>query len=306
MKATQALASIGWFLSIGGAASAASADPHLDSVKEIFEWVNAAKDGFVTSKQSVRRMVEGDVTTPIMVYATEDIKKDELLVQTPWSHIIKTDSRSANEMWHCGTVEKLKTEIEKGRDSFYAPYTTYVNDEPDGQLPCQYSKTAQNLLKQIIGEHPDEVNRSPRFEREIAWDHRLGPSGLFEPMETNWYETCGGKRSDKLGAKAAATMILRADDDILIPAYDAYNHRNNDKHNGIEYMNAMTETTRGKYHQTFALRDIQKGDQIFISYNMCEQCGARSEYGFGTAEMFREYGFVEWFPQRWYVWCGTS
>jgi hypothetical protein len=284
-------------------AAATVADPHLESVKEIYAWVDAAEGGFVTPKQSVRRMIEHDLDTPLIVYATEDIAKGELLVQTPWSHILQSVDEGKDEAsdWYCGTSMKLAKEMRLGRDSFYAPYAVYINEEPDGQLPAQYSKAAKEMLHQIIGRHPDEINRSQIFERGESYDQRIMPERITEGLETSWYGACRMPRSDVISAKAASMVIQRADDDILIPAYDAYNHRNNDKHNGVEYMNAHAKTTRNKHHQTFALRDISKGEQIFISYNQCPQCGGRADYGFGTAEMYREYGFVEWFPQRWCV-----
>lgn len=290
------------------AASAASiADPHLESVKEIWAWVDSAKDGFVTKKQSVSRMEKDNIDTPLMIFANQDIKNGELLVQTPWSHILTSDEPSRDDRvgWYCGTARKLAEEMTKASDSFYAPYVTYINDEPDGQLPTQYSDDAKKLLWDSIGSHPDEVNRSHVFDRNEAHDQRLMPEYLTQGLERNWYRTCKGNRDDAVMAKAAAMVLQRADDDILIPAYDAYNHRNVDHFNQLVYMNARTSTTHGKYHQTFASRDIQTGEQIFISYNMCEQCGGRRDYGFGTAEMFREYGFVEWFPQRWYVLCSS-
>ena len=299
------IASVLLLLAATTASASASAvdDPHLESVKEIYAWVDAAPDGFVTPKQSVSRMVESDKDTPLIVIATEDIAKDELLVQTPWSHIIHSysDTLDDEKGWYCGTAQKLADEMEKGADSFYAPYVTYLNDEPDGQLPTQYSEKAKQLLTAVVGWHTDEVNRSPAFERSDAYSQRLMPTDITDGLDTHWFGICMADRDDAIGAKAASLVIQRADDFILIPAYDAYNHRNNDKHNEKEYMNARTLTTEGKYHQTFALRDIKKGEQIFISYNMCEQCGGRIDYGFGTGEMYREYGFVEWFPQRWYV-----
>ena len=302
----KAFASLLLLLSSRHAANAAAGgiadDPHLESVKDIFAWVAKASDGYVTNKQSVRRMVENDTDTPLIVFATEDIKKGELLVQTPWSHIIYSDDQEGDDEkdWWCGTARKLADEMQKGKDSFYAPYTSYISDEPDGQLPSQYSKKGKDLLLQIVGSHPDEINRSQMFSRNEAYPQRLNPVKLMNTLDS-WYYDCGGKRSDTIGAKAASMVVQRADDHILIPAYDAFNHRNNDNHNGKEYMNARTVTTDGRYHQTFALRDIEQGEQIFISYNMCEQCGGRSDYGFGTGDMFREYGFVEWFPQRWCV-----
>jgi hypothetical protein len=55
---------------------------------------------------------------------------------------------------------------------------------------------------------------------------------------------------------------------------------------------------RGSYHQVTAKKDIQPGEQIHNSYNMCDECGGRSD-GYGTPEIFRDYGFIEDFPQRW-------
>jgi hypothetical protein len=282
---------------------AAVSDPHLESVKEIWAWIDSAKDGFVTKKQSVSRMVEENIDTPLIVFANQDIKRGELLVQTPWSHILQSEDPDKDDKigWYCGATRKLAEEMKKGADSFYAPYVTYINDEPDGQLPTQYSFSAKQLLWQVIGLHRDELNRSQVFDRKEAFDHRLMPEFLTDGLERNWYKTCQADRDDATMAKAASMIIQRADDDILIPAYDAYNHRNVDNHNDKRYMNARTQTTDEQFHQTFAQRDIQKGEQIFISYNMCEQCGGRRDYGFGTAEIFREYGFVEWFPQRWCV-----
>ena len=279
-------------------AEAAKKDKHLDGVKNIFSWMNDAENGFVSEKQSARRMVEGDMDTPLIVYATQDIAEGELLVQVPMSHILKSyDQMGDNQKgWYCGTSDTLEKEMKKGADSFYAPYVQYINDERDNQLPAQYSKKGKQLLLDIVGKNPDEEYRSPAFERDEATSERLMPEFLVEGLD-KWHQLCGGKRSDKIAAKAASMVIQRADDYILIPAYDAYNHRNNDFVNGKEYMNARTET--GKYHQTFAIRDIQKGEQIFISYNMCDQCQNRLLGGFGTAEMFRDYGFVEWYPQRW-------
>ena len=55
---------------------------------------------------------------------------------------------------------------------------------------------------------------------------------------------------------------------------------------------------RGVNHQVTARRDIQPGEQIHNSYNMCDECGGRKD-SYGTGEIFRDYGFVEEFPQRW-------
>jgi hypothetical protein len=44
---------------------------------------------------------------------------------------------------------------------------------------------------------------------------------------------------------------------------------------------------------------VEPGEQLYLSYNLCAECTGRY-IGYGTAEMFRDYGFIERYPQRWY------
>ena len=74
-------------------------------------------------------------------------KKNELLVQTPWTHILgpeesdeeeeddDNENEEEDEGWYCDTVRTLAKEMKLGNESFYAPYVTYLNNEPDNQLP---------------------------------------------------------------------------------------------------------------------------------------------------------------------------
>lgn len=72
-----------------------------------------------------------------------------------------------------------------------------------------------------------------------------------------------------------------------------FNHRNGN------WTNTETVVEEGIQHVTVATRDIRKGEQIYISYNMCEGCSGRT-HEYGTGEIFRDYGFVEPLPQRFY------
>jgi len=47
-----------------------------------------------------------------------------------------------------------------------------------------------------------------------------------------------------------------------------------------------------------ASRDCDEGEEIYTSYNMCNECGNRYET-YGTPQIFSDYGFVEQYPQRW-------
>jgi len=52
-----------------------------------------------------------------------------------------------------------------------------------------------------------------------------------------------------------------------------------------------------------ASRDIAAGEEIYTTYNRCEDCVNRHLW-YGTPELLRDYGFVERYPQRWVFWHG--
>ena len=88
-------------------------------------------------------------------------------------------------------------------------------------------------------------------------------------------------------------LITRGDDDTLTPVYDMYNHRNGEK-----WLNTSPKMVEEKRHEMYASQDIEKGEEIYLSYNQCLDCYNR-HYDYGTPEIFRDYGFVEQYPQRW-------
>lgn len=71
---------------------------------------------------------------------------------------------------------------------------------------------------------------------------------------------------------AALLVVQRSDDNVMVPGYDLYNHRNGAHKN--------TNVRLDQNHVTTASRTIAKGEQIYNSYNLCEECDGRStEYG---------------------------
>jgi hypothetical protein len=54
-----------------------------------------------------------------------------------------------------------------------------------------------------------------------------------------------------------------------------YNHRNG------HWLNTKTISEEGAKHITIATRDIQEGEQIYVSYNLCLGCGGRRQF-YGT------------------------
>ena len=251
----------------------AADDPHLEEARAIFEWVAGVEGGFVSPKQDIRRMVPGDVNTPLIVYAKETIMPGEVVMRVPWDTLIGSDDPDDGGQLPCGTVRNLAKEMKLGNDSEYAPYVNYLLSEADDQIPSAWTKPAQKLLNDVLG------SKIPP-NKPTDWVRR-------------WVSRCDGDVNDKIAVKAALLIIQRSDDAILIPAYDAYNHRNGN------WTNTRTIEVEGTHHETTTVKKIEQGEEIYITYNFCEECGGRRNF-YGSADMFRDYGFVEWLPQRWH------
>jgi hypothetical protein len=105
-------------------------------------------------------------------------------------------------------------------------------------------------------------------------------------LEYDYHKLCNGSPEDKVANLAALLVVQRSDDYVMIPGYDLYNHRNG------KYHNTDMRWDRDEPHETKASRNIKKGEQIYNSYNLCEECEARThEYGAGgKASLF--------FPER--------
>ena len=237
-------------------------DTHLEEAQAIFDWVSETQDGYITPKLELRRETPGNPNSPMGVYAKEPIESGEPIVRVPWSVIIKSDDpkERASQM-SCGTVRNVAKEMRLGAESEYAPYAVYLNGEADAQIPSTWSKPAQEFLLEIL-------------------DHEtIPPENPTDWLDDDWFRRCRGNPNDEFGVKAALMIIQRADDAIMIPAYDNLNHRNGN------WTNTNTEIEIGHYHITTATKPIEAGDQIYISYNMCEECGGRRS-GYGTAGKF--------------------
>jgi spermidine synthase len=255
---------------------ASTVDTHLEEAKAIYEWVAGTRDGYITPKLELRREIPGDLNSPMGVYAIETIEADEDIVKVPWSVIIQSDDPNEHpSQLVCGTVRNVAREIRLGNYSKYAPYVVYLNGEEDSQIPSVWSKPGQELFLDVL-----DHNTIPP-EKPVSW------------IGVDWFQRCNGDPNDDFGIKAALMAIQRADDAIMIPAYDNINHRNGN------WTNTITEIEPGEFHATTASKTIKAGEQIYISYNMCEECGGRRS-GYGTAEILRDYGFIEHFPQRWH------
>lgn len=234
-------------------------DKHLEQAQSVFRWVAKGENAYISPKQVVRRATPGDINSPLGVYATERIYADEIITRVPWDYIISSDDpdEEPGDQLSCSLLNTLAWELKQGNESMYAPYIEYLNDEPDGQIPTSWSDEAFELFLEVLG------NQS------------------IPPYDTlNWLEvarnSCNVDTDDIFVRRAVLLIIQRSDDAIMIPAYDAYNHRNG------KWKNTRTKIVQKKYHETRASKVIEAGEQILLSYNFCDECGGRA-YHYGTA-----------------------
>jgi hypothetical protein len=224
----------------------------------IFDWIHNSEGGFYNPKQTFRRDEKTGLTG---VFAKQRIEKNEVLLTVPWDLILKSDDREEEGRMCCETVASVAREMRLGEESKLAPYANYLNSQGNDQLPSAWTAAGQDLLRTIVGGVVDEPE--------------IPPAEPTEWLTNDWYDRCEGKRRDALSAKAAVLVVQRSDDYIMIPAYDMYNHRNG------KWFNTRTDTEVDINHVTKATRVIEAGEQIYMSYDQCDECEGL-DLGYGT------------------------
>jgi hypothetical protein len=188
---------------------------------------------------------------------------------------------------NCGLVKRLIQEMRLGSDSYFAPFVNYLHDQPCGQLPSAWSKLGLELLFQILGMNPNGDEQS------------LPPDDFkYRSIETDWHGRCYGSK-DPLEEKAHTMVTQRSWDDFMIPITDLISHRNGPWCNADITLADMEALQEGGSAKLRAIRDVQAGEEIYTSYNLCLMCVGRKAILYGTPEILRDYGFVEQYPQRW-------
>lgn len=278
-------------------------------------WLNSLEGGYFNPKQEIRRENPEDPKSIVGIFAKERIEEGELLNQVPWLGIINQDAFEFVQTGdlQCGIVKSTAHEMKLGEKSQFAPYVSYLSKQREGQLPSAWSEAGQDLLLDLVWVDGEEKPRLPPHW-PVSW------------LEEDWYDDCEGDPDDSFTSHVAMLVVQRSDDSIMVPIYDFYNHRNG------QWYNTRLTINKGVSHVVQAGRTIEAGEQIYNSYNLCDECGGRKS-NYGTPgkcksltclirrfiypfihsdstllslfpEIVRDYGFVENFPQRWIFWIG--
>lgn len=246
--------------------------------QEIISWVRAS-GGVVSEKTEMRSPRDaGEEGNFRGVFAKEALEEGEVVCNLPWELLVKP-SRSNNYVGDCGTTFAIYDLMKEGRN----PYGRYLKTQPRRYVPGFWSTEGKELLTEMLGED------LPPFEFDEFIDGWWGKNCARQPRGRQLM-----REDPELALHARMLVIARADDDLMVPFYDMMNHRNGkwyNTHHILEY---------GEYFAIVTNRRVEAGEQLYLSYNQCNNCMGRVEE-FGTPEMFKHYGFVEFMPQRWYI-----
>jgi hypothetical protein len=227
----------------------------------------------------------GDVTQKLYVdsvdglrgiFTSADIEKGEELYHIPAKNII----HGLHDP--CDVVKKLRHEMKLGPDSFYAPLLDMQAWDPSISVPAFWDAADLALLRRTPpfdwSRHKEWYDSRKGSCPEIADDIGLRAIEYYVAVSNTCFERIppGGKASK--GDEHYGCMT---------PIYGAFNH-----HNGLQ--NYRMEISKEGDMTGFASRFIPAGGEIFNSF------------GEGTPDCFRDYGFVEPQPQKWWFQSGGT
>lgn len=263
-------------------ASSIDNDARTQLQADLIAWVRS-KGGSFSDKLEIRRVDPSDPTSYLGVFAKEPIGAKESLFVIPKSCYLdiydSADLSGSDDAYQknlCQLSNKLSKEMELGDRSEYAPYIAYLKTQTPGQLPANWvSQSAKDILREMTS----------------AW----GYSYVVDWIDKEFVET-GCIVNDDAHARHMTEMTKQRCYDIaLIPIWDMVNHDN-----------GRINTENDSMHQDGGLRvrakrDLEAGEEILCSYDLCVDCLRIDEY-WGTPEILRDFGFVENYPHRWVIW----
>ena len=252
--------------------SADAADDFSSSALDIVDWIQGQEGGAFNSKQDIRLDAK---QRRLGIFAKERIEEGEVLSQIPWGSIIapKDDEDEEEvgiyEELDCDTVNLVLQEmnkVENEEGSEYGPYVKYLLEQIAVEpIPSVWSDNGKMLLVEILG----------------GMEQQIPPGGAVDMIDTEWFLGCGADENDTFAEDVAGLVKKFAIYDVLVPLLDLYRHRN------ANYFNVRTELVRGVHYRVIANRTIEAGEQIYNSYDMCEECNPDAvDSGYGTPGKF--------------------
>jgi len=260
--------------------------------QRLVDWIRAGPNGFFHPSIAWKRLGPDGKSGPYAMHTTQDLPKGTTLLVVPRKYVI--DSFKTYEP--CVTVARMLEEFEKGDESLYAPYLSYLFDDTaggtsSGLLPSSWSNEGQDLLTFILngsrGLEPRSFDHASVFET-------CGPTFRAD----NEYTPLKDESLRQRAEDAYLFYISRSWTDKMVPVLDMFNHRNGESLN----VESSSAHEIDKDITAFAWRDIKAGEQLQNTYSECmdEDCDyGEIKYLYDTQHIYSDYGFVELYPRRW-------
>jgi hypothetical protein len=185
-------------------------------------------------------------------------------------------------------------DIEQGAELLHVPWKLVIGSEGlQDQMAdmCQVVRAIETELR--LGETSlwyeylaldDSIinSRLPTLWDASALEELQGlPPQEDATRHVRWFlEDCRGQLDDQVTQQALLCFITRASAVGMVPIYDLLNHHNGERNAKLQLTEMGVEL--------IAFEPISAGQQIYLSY------GIKS-----ASTMFRDYGFVEPWPQIW-------
>eukprot|EP00978_Attheya_sp_CCMP212_P004865 scaffold10680_cov64-Attheya_sp.AAC.9 len=212
----------------------------MESPNELIEWIQSQSGAFFNNKQEICIQDPLDPTYGTGIFASELIEKGEILCKIPENHMIQPDNdydHNDSNVPNCSTVWALIHEMELG---------LVVRSWKPGQM-----QDFALFVKYIVG--------------------KILMTGSRLTLCKHIHEECkeGGSKDNPLYNHMVMKVVQQSEDELMIPFYDMYNHRN-----------GHWLTMRQTFHDD---------DSLEISARHTVQ----------AADILTNYGFVEQMPQYW-------
>jgi len=265
------------------AARGTMSDDDGNTVTAQIEWMRS-KGGFFSGKIEFAPLyddtnnssteISSSSSTFRAMFATSPIRKNEQLMRIPATTLLTAGP--SEDM--CDTAKNLAREYRLKDASEFAPYAKYVFETfAHGHLPGAWSEKGKDLFATVVGrELPPEDFGSNSFQYTCGEDY-------------------DDEEVEELYEIAYLIVVARSWNDVMIPVYDMFNHRNGNWHN-IDQENSAHD---GEDISIVAMRDIEVGEQLYLSYNECHDHDCEGmAHSYTLPSMVADYGFVEQYPRR--------
>eukprot|EP00934_Nitzschia_sp_Nitz4_P005658 Nitzschia sp. Nitz4//scaffold164_size50480//28561//32565//NITZ4_007005-RA/size50480-augustus-gene-0.47-mRNA-1//1//CDS//3329538083//5648//frame0 len=243
----------------------------------LLEWIHTLPGGWVHDAQEIRKSRVGVRGNTGMI-AKSSIAVGTPLIEVPASHVIRNSKPGG--LLDCKLARLLAKELSLGSRSKFGPFVQHaLHHASNHNIPSNWSDKGKELLQEIIG--------------RLSIETEIPPIEPVEWLSDDWKGTCGGNLDDQIGVKAALLVIQWNHNGNIFPFAGLYNHRNGN------WTNAEIVTSSTGKVVVQSTREISAGEEVLLSLNDCRECGRR-EPGYGTAEILRDSGVLESYPQRWH------